>query len=90
MNEPAPLGPIPAGRRDEMIDSARVQVVVSFPGLTLSVGEANALRAGQIVHLGVSLATAKMRVDVSGEDIGEGRLIVVDTHAAVLMTSMRK
>jgi flagellar motor switch/type III secretory pathway protein FliN len=90
MNQPAPVAPIAAGRRDELIESARVQVVISFPDLTLSVGEANALRAGQVVDLGVNLATAQMRVRVSGEDIGQGHLIVVDTHAAVLMTSMRR
>jgi flagellar motor switch/type III secretory pathway protein FliN len=89
MNEPASLAPIAAGRRDEIIETARVQVVVSFPDFTLSVAEANALRAGQVVNLGVSLARAQMRVKVSGEDIGEGHLIVVDTHAAVLMMSMR-
>jgi flagellar motor switch/type III secretory pathway protein FliN len=72
-----------------MIDDACVQLVVSFPAVSIPVGDANALRAGQVVDLGVSLAEASLTVKVSGEDIGEGRLLVVGTHAGVLLVPMR-
>jgi flagellar motor switch/type III secretory pathway protein FliN len=89
MKEPMPLEVIAGGNRDAMIDEAQVQVLVSFPAFTLPVGEANALREGYVVDLGVSLAQARMTVIVSGEEVAEGRLMVAGSHAAVLLLSMR-
>lgn len=68
-----------------MIDEARVQVVVSFPTITLSMADAYALRAGQVINFGVSLAEAQMAVKVAGVGIGIGQLMVVDTHAGVML-----
>lgn len=69
MNEPMPLGAIAGGNRDAMIDEAQVQVLVSFPAFTVSVGDANALQAGQLVDLGVSLAQARVTMNVAGEEV---------------------
>jgi flagellar motor switch protein FliM len=89
MNGPIPLAVIGGGNRDALIDDAQVQVIVSFAAFTLSVGDANALRAGQLVDLGVSLAQARVTVNVSGEEVGEGRLTAVGSRAAVLLLTMR-
>jgi flagellar motor switch/type III secretory pathway protein FliN len=89
MKEQNPLEPLAAAGRDAMIDEARVQVLVAFPALTLSVHEANALREGQVIDLGVSLVNAQMTVKVSGEEVCKGRLMVVGTHAGVLLAGVR-
>jgi flagellar motor switch/type III secretory pathway protein FliN len=89
MKKTASLEPVAAGNRDAMIDQARVQVVVSFPAVWMSVADASALGTGQVIDLGVSLATARMTVQVTGEDIGESQLMVVGTHAGVMLTRMR-
>jgi flagellar motor switch/type III secretory pathway protein FliN len=85
MNEPIPLQSFAAKRRNAMIDEAHVQVVVSFPAITLSVAEAGSLREGYVIDLGVSLANAKMAVKISGDDVGEGELILVESNAAVVL-----
>jgi flagellar motor switch/type III secretory pathway protein FliN len=90
MQQPTSLEAIAGGHRDALIDAARVQVVVSFPAVTLSVGDANALRPGQVIDLGVSLAQARLTVSVSGEAVGEGRLMLVDQHAALLLLPSRR
>jgi flagellar motor switch protein FliM len=89
MKQSMPLGPIAGGSRDAMIDTAQVQVLVSFPAVTMSVSDANALRSGQIVDLGASLDKARMTVSVSGEAVGEGRLMLLGNHAAVLLLPKR-
>jgi flagellar motor switch/type III secretory pathway protein FliN len=73
------------GRRDDMVRDACVRLVVSFPALTLSVREAEALRNGVIVDLGVRLAQAAMSLQLENEVIGEGRLVLVGPHAGVHM-----
>lgn len=89
MNKPIGLETVAAGDRNAMVDGAYMQVVVSFPATTLSVADTCALRAGHVIDLGVSLAQATMAVQVAGEEIGSGQLMVVGTHAGVMLKSMR-
>lgn len=88
MNESVAFKPVAAGGRDAMIDQACVRVVVSLPAVLMSVADASALKKNQVIDLGVSLAKAQMTVQVAGEDIGEGELMVVGTHAGVVLTRM--
>jgi hypothetical protein len=89
-HQPTRVDPIGGRDRDAMIDDACVQLVVSFPAVSIPVGDANALRAGQVVDLGVKLGEAWLTVKVSGDDIGEAQLILVGTNAGVLLARMRK
>ena len=89
MKQSMHLETIAGGSRDAMIDAAQVEVLVSFPAITLSVSDANALRSGQIVDLGASLEQARMTVSVSGEVVGAGRLMLLGNHAAVLLLPKR-
>lgn len=85
--DPIPLAPAAVTARDAIINEAAVQVVVSFPSVTLRVSEAEGLRRGVVLDLRVRLAEAAMTVQLENKVIGEGRLVLVGANAGVWLRS---
>jgi flagellar motor switch/type III secretory pathway protein FliN len=61
----------------------QLSLQVSLPPVTLSLEQAESLRTGIIVDLGVALARAEVEVRLGPRLIGHGMLVVVGEHAGV-------
>jgi flagellar motor switch/type III secretory pathway protein FliN len=61
----------------------QLSLQVSLPAVTLSLEQAESLRTGIIVDLGVGLSHAEVEVRLGPRLIGHGTLVVVGGHAGV-------
>jgi flagellar motor switch/type III secretory pathway protein FliN len=61
----------------------QLSLQVSLPPVTLSLEQAESMRTGIIVDLGVALARAEVEVRLGPRLIGHGTLVVVGEHAGV-------
>lgn len=84
MNKPEQEGrpPGPASAHST-VRQAKVPLQVSLPPVALPLEEAQSLRSGVVVDLGVALAHAVVEVRLGSRRIGQGTLVLVGEHAGV-------
>lgn len=70
-----------------VVNDAAVELTISFPPITVSAAEVDALRRGQVVELGARLCECELSVEVGGRRMASGYLVVLVEDRPGLMIS---
>ena len=81
-----PLRTLVVGDHKPVVADAAVDLLVSFPPITMSVDEVEALRRGSVLEIGCRLMEAELSVRVGDQVVASGYLVArVEDHVGVVL-----